>query len=59
MATGTFATIGLLSRAYESKAVRDAMIRLANTPKGGEAYQKAVNSVNAAFVAAQQQQEEE
>lgn len=58
-ATATFATIGALSRAYESKPVRAAMIRLANTPKGGEAYQKAVNSVNAAFVAAQQQQREE
>lgn len=57
VATGLTASIAGLSRAYESKPVRQAMIRLANTPKGGEAYQKAVNAVNSAMVAAQQQSE--
>lgn len=58
-ATATFATIGAMARAYESKPVRNAMLRLANTPKGDEAYQKAVNAVNSALVAAQNQQDEE
>lgn len=58
VATGLTASIAGLSRAYESKPVRQAMIRLANTPKGGEAYQKAVNAVNSAMVAAQQQSED-
>jgi hypothetical protein len=59
LATATFATIGALSRAYESGPVRSAMIRLANTPKGGEAYQKALNAVNSALVAQQANQEKE
>lgn len=57
-ATAGFATIGAMSRAYESKPVRSAMLRLANTPKGSEAYQNAVNAVNSALIAAQNQQEE-
>lgn len=50
-----FATIGGLARAYESKPVRIALMRLASAPKGSEAYNKAVSAVNSAFIAAKEQ----
>lgn len=58
-ATGATLSIAALSRAYESAPVRSAMLRLANTPKGGEAYQKAVNAVNSAMIAAERQGEQD
>lgn len=57
VATGATVSIAALSRAYESKPVRAAMIRLANTPKGGAEYQKAVNAVNSAMISAQNNEE--
>ncbi|ELQ6160052.1 lytic transglycosylase domain-containing protein [Cronobacter dublinensis] len=40
---------GLMARMYESKAVRNAMLRLANTPRGSSAFEKAVADVAAAI----------
>lgn len=36
---------GLIARMYESKAVRNAMLRLANTPRGSSAFEKAAADV--------------
>ncbi|EIR0327082.1 lytic transglycosylase domain-containing protein [Salmonella enterica subsp. enterica serovar Give] len=36
---------GLLARMYESKPVRNAMLRLANTPRGSTAFEKALSDV--------------
>ncbi|EGT4373179.1 lytic transglycosylase domain-containing protein [Cronobacter malonaticus] len=40
---------GLLARMYESKAVRNAMLRLANTPRGSSAFEKAAADVATAI----------
>ena len=40
------AGIGASGRAYESKAMRNALLRLANTPKGSTAYDRAINRVS-------------
>jgi len=40
---------GLMARMYESKAVRNAMLRLANTPRGSSAFEKAAADVAAAI----------
>lgn len=45
---------GLIARMYESKAVRNAMLRLANTPRGSSAFEKAVSDVAAAIKAVSQ-----
>ncbi|WP_317472660.1 lytic transglycosylase domain-containing protein [Cronobacter sakazakii] len=45
---------GLLARMYESKAVRNAMLRLANTPRGSSAFEKAAADVAAAINAVSQ-----
>lgn len=45
---------GLLARMYESKAVRNAMLRLANTPRGSSAFEKAAENVAAAIKAVSQ-----
>ncbi|WP_317473099.1 lytic transglycosylase domain-containing protein [Cronobacter sakazakii] len=45
---------GLLARMYESKAVRNAMLRLANTPRGSSAFEKAASDVAAAINAVSQ-----
>ncbi|PUW06898.1 DNA transfer protein [Cronobacter sakazakii] len=45
---------GLLARMYESKAVRNAMLRLANTPRGSSAFEKAAADVAAAIKALSQ-----
>ncbi|EOD3510100.1 lytic transglycosylase domain-containing protein [Cronobacter sakazakii] len=45
---------GLLARMYESKAVRNAMLRLANTPRGSSAFEKAAADVAAAIKAVSQ-----
>lgn len=54
LATGTFASYGALARAYESKPVRTAMLRLANTPKGSSAFEKNLEAANRALTAAGQ-----
>lgn len=38
--------IGLSGRAYESRAMRNALLRLANTPKGSTAYDRAISQVS-------------
>lgn len=43
-AVGT--AIGLGGRAYESRAVRNALLKLANTPKGSTAYDRAIRNVS-------------
>lgn len=45
---------GLIARMYESKAVRNAMLRLANTPRGSSAFEKAATDVAAAIKALSQ-----
>ncbi|WP_171998414.1 lytic transglycosylase domain-containing protein [Cronobacter sp. JZ38] len=45
---------GLIARMYESKAVRNAMLRLANTPRGSSAFEKAAADVAAAIKALSQ-----
>ncbi|EOC0414965.1 lytic transglycosylase domain-containing protein [Cronobacter dublinensis] len=45
---------GLIARMYESKAVRNAMLRLANTPPGSSAFEKAAANVAAAIKAVSQ-----
>ncbi|EOI5723060.1 lytic transglycosylase domain-containing protein [Cronobacter turicensis] len=45
---------GLIARMYESKAVRNAMLRLANTPRGSSAFEKAAADVAAAIKAVSQ-----
>lgn len=45
---------GLLARMYESKAVRNAILRLANTPRGSSAFEKAAADVSAAINAVSQ-----
>lgn len=43
-AVGT--AIGLGGRAYESRAMRNALLKLANTPKGSTAYDRAIRNVS-------------
>nr|WP_240500529.1 injection protein [Pluralibacter gergoviae] len=38
--------IGVSGRAYESRVVRNALLRLANTPKGSTAYDRAIRNVS-------------
>ncbi|ELQ6121941.1 lytic transglycosylase domain-containing protein [Cronobacter sakazakii] len=45
---------GLIARIYESKAVRNAMLRLANTPRGSSAFEKAAADVAEAIKAVSQ-----
>lgn len=45
---------GVLSRLYESEVGRDAMLRLANTPRGSTAFEKAVSDVDKAINAVAQ-----
>lgn len=59
VATGLTASIAAMSKAYESPPVKKAMLILARTPKGSAEYQKAVNAVNSAMIAAQQQEQQE
>lgn len=40
------AGIGLGGRAYESRAMRNALLKLANTPKGSTAYDRAIRNVS-------------
>jgi len=43
---GSGLSIGLFARAYESKPVRNALLRLANTPKGSSKYDDALQGVS-------------
>lgn len=52
--TGAAVSYGLLARAYESPAFRDAMLRMANAPKGSTAFEKALAQANRAINAVSQ-----
>lgn len=52
--TGAAVSYGLLARAYESAPFRDAMLRIANTPKGSTAFEKAVAQATRAINAVSQ-----
>lgn len=52
--TAAFASYGMLARVYESNQVRNAMLRLANTPKGSSAFEKNLQLVNNAVNAVAQ-----
>lgn len=52
--TGAAVSYGLLARAYESAPFRDAMLRMANTPKGSTAFEKAVDQATRAINAVSQ-----
>lgn len=45
-AVATGAGVGVAGRAYESRIVRNAMLKLANTPKGSTAYDRAISRVS-------------
>lgn len=45
-AVATGAGVGMAGRAYESRIVRNAMLKLANTPKGSTAYDRAISRVS-------------
>lgn len=49
--TGAAVSYGLLSRAYESAPFRNAMLRMANTPRGSTAFEKALAQANKAATA--------
>lgn len=51
---GSALAYGSLAKAYESKPVRNALLKLANTPKGSTAYDRAISSVSQAVTAATQ-----
>ncbi|EFL1001038.1 injection protein, partial [Escherichia coli] len=40
------AGIGMAGRGYESRAMRNALLKLANTPKGSTAYDRAIRRVS-------------
>lgn len=48
-AVATGAGVGMAGRAYESRIVRNAMLKLANTPKGSAAYDRAISRVSEVF----------
>ena len=43
------ATAGGLAKVYESPVMRNALLRLANTPKGSTAYDRNISSVTQAI----------
>ncbi|WP_410795402.1 injection protein [Klebsiella aerogenes] len=45
-AVATGVGVGLAGRTYESKVLRNAMLKLANTPKGSTAYDRAIRNVS-------------
>lgn len=52
--TAAFLGYGALTRLYESKAARDAMLKLANTPSGTSAFEKHLDTVRKAMTASSQ-----
>ncbi|MDX6914786.1 lytic transglycosylase domain-containing protein [Pectobacterium carotovorum] len=53
-ALGAGLSYGAMARAYESKVVRNSMLRLANTPKNSMAFERNLEAVNRAVSAALQ-----
>ncbi|WP_113639878.1 lytic transglycosylase domain-containing protein [Escherichia albertii] len=47
--TGAAVSHGLLTRAYESEPFRNAMLRMANTPRGSTAFEKAMQQAQKAI----------
>lgn len=52
--TGAAVSYGLLTRAYESEPFRNAMLRMANTPRGSTAFEKAMQQAQKAINAMMQ-----
>ncbi|HHN8344414.1 TPA: hypothetical protein ACRRXP_001060 [Morganella morganii] len=52
--TAAFATYGGLARVYESKPIRNLMLRLANTPKGSTVYDRLISQISQATTAVMQ-----
>lgn len=54
--TATIAALsyGALARVYESKPIRNMMLRLANTPKGSTAYDRTISNISQAITALSQ-----
>ncbi|EJY1315521.1 DNA transfer domain protein [Salmonella enterica subsp. enterica serovar Kentucky] len=52
--TGAAVSYGLLARAYESESFRNAMLRMANTPRGSTAFEKAMQQAQKAINALMQ-----
>lgn len=52
--TAAFATYGGLARVYESKPIRNMMLRLANTPKGSTAYDRLISQISQTTTAVMQ-----
>ncbi|WP_027713383.1 hypothetical protein [Dickeya chrysanthemi] len=51
---GTMGAYGAIGRVYESQPVRDALLRLANTPKGSTVFERNLEAVNRAITATAQ-----
>ena len=47
--TGAAVSYGLLTRAYESEPFRNAMLRMANIPRGSTAFEKAMQQAQKAI----------
>lgn len=47
--TGAAVSYGLLTRAYESEPFRNAMLRMANTPRGSTSFEKAMQQAQKAI----------
>lgn len=47
--TGAAVSYGLLTRAYESEPFRNAMLRMASTPRGSTAFEKAMQQAQKAI----------
>lgn len=58
--TATVATLsyGALARVYESKPIRNMMLRLANTPKGSTAYDRAISNISQTVTAIAQSEKD-
>lgn len=53
-----FLSYGALARVYESKPIRNMMLRLANTPKGSTAYDRAISNISQAVTAIAQSEKD-
>lgn len=53
-ATAAALSYGALARVYESKPIRNMMLRLANTPKGSTAYDRTISQISQATTAIMQ-----
>ncbi|HBN5914111.1 TPA: hypothetical protein L3H17_003244 [Morganella morganii] len=58
--TATVAALsyGALARVYESKPIRNMMLRLANTPKGSTAYDRTISNISQAVTAIAQSEKD-